>query len=117
MELFRWIVDLSVIQLLESTPKIKKSYFIITENYHIRLKDSIASLLINKIKDNFKIKAPYKGKNYYYDIILSDNISKINKITSSTHLQVNKEQFLLIFSNFFSQNMVSETSFSLEPFS
>ena len=70
-ELFRWIIDLSVIQLLESTPKIKKSDFIITENYHIRLKDSVAHLLINKIKDNFRIKVPYKGKNYFYENILS----------------------------------------------
>ena len=78
MELFRWIVDLSVVQLLESTPKIKKSDFITTENYHIRLKDSLASLLIDKIRDNFKIKVPYKGKNYYYENILSDNISKLS---------------------------------------
>ncbi|MBS3921966.1 MAG: CRISPR-associated endonuclease Cas1 [Nitrosarchaeum sp.] len=88
MELFRWIVDLSVIQLLESTPKIKKTDFIITENYHIRLKDSIASLLINKIKDNFKIKAPYKGKNYYYDIILSDNISKLSLFISEKNKNI-----------------------------
>lgn len=60
--------------MLESTPKLKKSDFIITENYHIRLKDSIASLLINKIKNNFRIKVPYKGKNYFYENILSDNV-------------------------------------------
>jgi CRISPR-associated protein Cas1 len=35
-ELFRWIIDVSVTQLLEEK-KIKKSDFIITENYHTRL--------------------------------------------------------------------------------
>ena len=88
MELFRWIVDLSVIQILENTPKIKKSDFITTENYHIRLKDSIASLLIEKIRDNFKIKVPYKGKNYYYDIILSDNISKLSLFISEKNKNI-----------------------------
>ena len=37
-ELFRWLVDLSVIQLLEEK-KLKKSDFVVTENYHIRLKE------------------------------------------------------------------------------
>ncbi|TAK25114.1 MAG: CRISPR-associated endonuclease Cas1 [Nitrosarchaeum sp.] len=88
MELFRWIVDLSVIQLLENTPKLKKSDFITTENYHIRLKDSLASLLIEKIRDNFKIKVPYKGKNYYYDVILSDNISKLSLFISEKNKNI-----------------------------
>ena len=35
-ELFRWLIDVSVIQLLEEK-KIKKSDFIVTENYHARL--------------------------------------------------------------------------------
>ncbi len=91
MELFRWIVDLSVIQLLESTPKLKKTDFITTENYHIRLKDIIASLLIEKIKDNFRIKAPYKGKNYYYENILSDNISKLSLFISEKNKNIDFE--------------------------
>ena len=87
-ELFRWIIDLSVIQLLESTPKLKKSDFIITENYHIRLKDSIATLLINKIKDNFRIKVPYKGKNYFYENVLADNISKLSLFISEKNNKI-----------------------------
>ena len=35
-ELYRWLVDLSVIQLLEEK-KLKKADFIVTENYNIRL--------------------------------------------------------------------------------
>ncbi len=75
-ELFRWIVDLSVIQVLESG-KLKKSDFILTENYNIRLKENTAKLLISKIKDNFRIKMPYKGKNFHYENILADNVSKL----------------------------------------
>jgi CRISPR-associated protein Cas1 len=35
-ELFRWLVDLSALQILEAK-KLKKSDFMITENYHLRL--------------------------------------------------------------------------------
>ena len=37
----RWLIDLSMIQLLEKK-KIKKSGFIITENYHTRLGEDLA---------------------------------------------------------------------------
>ncbi|MBM3910148.1 MAG: CRISPR-associated endonuclease Cas1, partial [Thaumarchaeota archaeon] len=75
-ELFRWIIDLSVIQLLNGT-KLSKEDFILTENYNIRLKNNVAELLINKIKDNFNSKVPYNGKKYHYHNILSDIISKL----------------------------------------
>ena len=75
-ELFRWLVDYSIIELLEEyTPN--KSDFIITENYHIRLKENIAKLLIEKIRINFNRKAPYKGKNYTYQNILYDNVQQL----------------------------------------
>ena len=76
-ELFRWIIDLSVIQLLESQPKLKKNDFILTENYHIRLRETTAKKLIQKIKDNFNKKVPYKGKNYQYHNILYNNLSRL----------------------------------------
>ncbi|MEM0106857.1 MAG: CRISPR-associated endonuclease Cas1, partial [Candidatus Micrarchaeaceae archaeon] len=38
-ELYRRLVDLSVIQLLEEK-KLKKTDFIVTENYNIRLREN-----------------------------------------------------------------------------
>ena len=77
-ELFRWIIDVSVIQLLEEK-KIKKSDFIITENYHTRLGEGVAKLLIDKINSNFNAKYNYKnGKNYSYQIILQDNLQQLS---------------------------------------
>jgi len=73
-ELYRWLIDLSVIQLLEETPKPKKSDFIVTESYHIRLRESIAKRLINRIRFNFNQKAPHREKNYTHQNILHDNI-------------------------------------------
>jgi CRISPR-associated protein Cas1 len=77
-ELFRWIMDLSVIQLLEEK-KIKKSDFIITENYHTRLGEDVAKLFIEKINSNFNARYNYKnGKNYSYQIILQDNLQQLS---------------------------------------
>lgn len=76
-ELFRWIIDYSIIQLLEDAPKLKKSDFILTENYNIRLREKTAKLLIDKIRLNFNSKAPYKGKNYTFSNILHENILRL----------------------------------------
>ena len=77
-ELFRWLIDVSVIQLLEEK-KIKKSNFIITENDHIRLGEDVAKLFIDKINSNFNARYNYKnGKNYSYQIILQDNLQQLS---------------------------------------
>ena len=76
-ELFRWLIDISVIQLLEEK-KIKKSDFIITENYHTRLGEDIAKLFIEKINSNFNARYNYKkDKHYSYQIILQDNLRQL----------------------------------------
>ena len=77
-ELFRWLIDVSVIQLLEEK-KINKSDFIITENYHTRLGEDVAKLLIEKINSNFNARYNYKnGKNYSYQNILQDNLQHVS---------------------------------------
>ena len=77
-ELFRWLIDVSVIQLLEEK-KIKKSDFIITENYHTRLGEDVAKLLIEKINSNFNTRYNSKnGKQYSYQIILQDNLQQLS---------------------------------------
>ncbi|MDH3278844.1 MAG: CRISPR-associated endonuclease Cas1 [Nitrosopumilus sp.] len=77
-ELFRWLIDVSVIQLLEEK-KIRKSDFIITENYHTRLGENVAKLLIEKINSNFNAKYNYKNnKQYSYQIILQDNLQQLS---------------------------------------
>ena len=75
-ELFRWLIDLSVIQLLEER-KLKKSDFIVTENYHVRLKAATAKMLMEKISLNFNKAMSYKGKHHTYQNILFDNIKQL----------------------------------------
>lgn len=74
-ELFRWLIDLSVIQLLEER-KLKKSGFILTENFHIRLKEPTAKALIEKIRLNMNTKKAFKGRNATYQTILYRNIQE-----------------------------------------
>lgn len=84
MEPFRWLIDLSVVQLLEDK-KLRKSDFIVTENYHIRLRESAAKTLIEKVKVNFNMKVSYKGKNSSYENILMDNVRALaNHIEGKT---------------------------------
>jgi CRISPR-associated protein Cas1 len=66
-----------VTQLLEEK-KIKKSDFIITENYHTRLWEDIRKKLIEKINSNFNARYNYKNnKQYSYQIILQDNLQQL----------------------------------------
>ena len=59
--------------------KIKKSDFIVTENYHIRLGEDVAKLLIEKINSNFNSRYDYKNhKQYSYQIILQDNLQQLS---------------------------------------
>ena len=77
-ELFRWIIDLAVIELLQEK-KLRKSDFMATENYHIRLTEKAAKMLIERILVNFNRKAAYKnGKNFTYQNILLDNVQQLS---------------------------------------
>lgn len=76
-ELLRWLVDLSVLQLLEEK-KLKKSDFVVTENYHLRLRPVTAKMLIEKLRLNMDKKAPYKNnKQFSYQSILLDCVQQL----------------------------------------
>jgi len=76
-ELFRYVIDYSVIELLET--KLKKSDFITTENYHIRLKPNIAKLLIEKIKNNFNKRYEFRNKQHTLENIMFENIRELSR--------------------------------------
>jgi CRISPR-associated protein Cas1 len=75
--LFRYIVDYSVIEVLESG--LKKSDFITTENYHIRLKPDTAKMLIEKIKNNFNNRYEFKNKQHTLENIMFENIRELSR--------------------------------------
>ena len=79
-ELFRYVIDYSVIELLET--KLKKSNFIVTENYHIRLRPKTAKLLIEKIKGNFNKRYQFKNKQLTLDNIFYENVRALSNYIS-----------------------------------
>jgi len=85
-ELFRYVIDYSVIELLET--KLKKSDFITTENYHIRLKPKTAELLIEKIKNNFNQRYEFRNKQYALENIMSENIRELSRYITGNSKQL-----------------------------
>ncbi|MEM3811644.1 MAG: CRISPR-associated endonuclease Cas1 [Thermoplasmata archaeon] len=82
--LYRWVSDLSVIQPLEDK-KLKKSSFILTENYHVRLKPETSKLLIEKFKLNLNKKYQYNGKQHALGTIIFETVRKLaNYISGNT---------------------------------
>ena len=59
--------------------KLKRSDFIITENYHIRLKPETAKMLIEKIKDNFNKRYEFRNKQYALDVIMFANVRELSR--------------------------------------
>ncbi len=112
-ELFRWIIDYSVIQLLEES-KLKKSDFIVTESYHIRLRENTAKLLIEKIRSNFNQKMPYRKKNFTYQNILYDQIQQLANFISDKRKDV---EFIIpnLMINRDDNNMLRNRILSLTP--
>jgi CRISP-associated protein Cas1 len=55
----------------------RKSDFIVTENYHIRLKPATAKMLIEKISLHFNAVVPYQAKMHTYENILFDNVQHL----------------------------------------
>jgi CRISPR-associated protein Cas1 len=76
-ELLRYVVDYSVIELLETG--LKKSDFITTENYHIRLKPDTAKKLIEKIQGNFNKRYEFRNKQHTLENIMFENIRELSK--------------------------------------
>jgi CRISPR-associated protein Cas1 len=74
--LYRWTVYLSIINLLEND-KIRKSDFVTTENYHTRLRENTAKLLLDSIKNTFNTRATYKKKQHTYQNVLQDNVQNL----------------------------------------
>jgi len=85
-ELFRYVVDYSVIELLET--KLKKSDFITTENYRIMLKPNTAKLLIEKIKNNFNQCYEFKNKQYVLENIMFENIRELSRYITGNSKQL-----------------------------
>jgi CRISPR-associated protein Cas1 len=69
-EPFRWLVDLSVVEVLAGRGLDRKADFLTTENYHIRLRPKAIGLLSERLSENFNRAVPFGGKNRTFDALL-----------------------------------------------
>ena len=75
-ELFRWLVDYSVITLLEKRLVSKKDFHY-TSDYTVVLKPSSAKALVQEIENNFSIQVRYSRGLQTYDSVYLDCVRKL----------------------------------------
>ena len=76
-EPFRWIVDLSVLEVLRDGKLDRKADFIVTENYHIRLRPKAAKALMDRLSANMNRKVTVGGRNYSYETLILESARKL----------------------------------------
>jgi CRISP-associated protein Cas1 len=76
-EPFRWLGDLSVIEVLRDGKLDRKKDFIVTENYHVRLRASAAKVLIDRLSANMNRKVPVGGRSYAFETLVLESARKL----------------------------------------
>jgi CRISPR-associated protein Cas1 len=76
-EPFRWLVDLSVIEVLRDAKLDRKKDFIVTENYHIRLRPKASQVLMDRISANMNRKVMVNGRSMSYETVVSETARRL----------------------------------------
>lgn len=76
-EPFRWLVDLSVIEILRNGKLDRKKDFIVTENYHVRLRASAGKVLIDRLSANMNRKVPVGDRSYAFETLVLETARKL----------------------------------------
>ncbi len=87
-EPFRWLVDLSVLEVLRDGKLDRKKDFIVTENYHVRLRPTAAKILIERFSANMNRKVTIGGRNFAYETLVQEATRKLAR-----HLTDQKVRF------------------------
>ena len=76
-EPFRWLVDLSVIEVIRDRKLDRKRDFIVTENYHVRLRPTAGKVLMDRLSANFNRKVTVGGRNYSCESLVQEAARKL----------------------------------------
>jgi CRISPR-associated protein Cas1 len=76
-EPFRWLVDLSVIEVLRDGKLDRKKDFIVTENYHVRLRTSAAKVIIDRLSANMNRKTSVKSRSFAFETLVLESARKL----------------------------------------
>ncbi len=82
-EPFRWLVDLSVIEVLRDGELDRKKDFIVTENYHVRLRPTAAKTFIERFSANMNRKVANGGRNYSYETLVLEAARRLARHLTS----------------------------------
>jgi CRISPR-associated protein Cas1 len=69
-EPFRWMVDLSVLEVLGDSKLDRKRDFIVTENYHVRLRPAAAEALIDRFSANMNRRVRFRNRPLSYETVV-----------------------------------------------
>ncbi|MGP8073995.1 MAG: CRISPR-associated endonuclease Cas1 [Thermoplasmata archaeon] len=82
-EPFRWVVDLSVLEVIRDGKLDRKGDFIVTENYHVRLRATAAKVLVDRLSANMNRKVMTGGRNYSYETLVLEAGRKLARHLTS----------------------------------
>ncbi|MGA7923300.1 MAG: hypothetical protein WCA77_04920, partial [Thermoplasmata archaeon] len=90
-EPFRWLVDLSVIEMISGRQLDRGKDFLTTENFHVRLRPHAIGVLAHRLSENFNRAVPFGGQRRTFDAILFETARKIarNLLGQSKRLDLN----------------------------
>jgi CRISP-associated protein Cas1 len=76
-EPFRWLVDLSVVEVIRDAKLDRKKDFIVTENFHIRLRPTAATVLIERLSANLNRKVKVGGRSMSYETAIIETARRL----------------------------------------
>lgn len=78
-EPFRWLVDLSVVEVLRDGNLDRKVDFIVTENYHIRLRPAAAEGILARLSANLNRKVTVNGRSMSYETAIAETARRLGR--------------------------------------
>ena len=76
MELFRWIVDLTIIELVEAK-KVKPEDFETTTDYKVRVKEEAGHRVVERLTQNFNRTVQVGRQHVQYDTVLDRDVRQL----------------------------------------
>ncbi|MCI4331373.1 MAG: CRISPR-associated endonuclease Cas1 [Thermoplasmata archaeon] len=76
-EPFRWLVDLSVIEVIRDGKLDRKRDFIVTENYHVRLRPVASEALLGRLSANMNRKVPMHGRSFAFETLIQETARRL----------------------------------------
>jgi CRISPR-associated protein Cas1 len=76
-EPFRWLVDLSVVEIVAGRQLDRTKDFITTENFHVRLRPRAIGLFSERLSENFNRAVPFRGQRRTFDAICFETVRNL----------------------------------------